>query len=98
MQALSYPSFDGAKDSRFEAKMNSKLKEMFQFAANLQGCDLSAFILSAVAEKARSVISESQSITLNDTEHTAFMQLLNNPPKATSELKTLMNMEPLRER
>ena len=94
MQTLSlYPSNDGMKDARFEAKMNSKLKEMFQFAANLQGCDLTAFVLSAAAEKARSVITESETLVLNNKEHATFMEILKNPPKATPELKSLMSME-----
>ncbi|MDP1783941.1 MAG: DUF1778 domain-containing protein, partial [Sulfuricurvum sp.] len=69
-----------------------------QLAAGLQGCDLTAFILSAAAEKARAVVTEAEMITLKEKDHKAFIEILMNPPKATSELKELMAMESLSER
>ena len=51
MQALSFynGALDNTKDARFEAKLSSKLKDFIQLAAGLQGCDLTAFVLSAAA-------------------------------------------------
>ena len=100
MQALSFYNgmLDNTKDARFEAKLNSKLKDFIQLAAGLQGCDLTAFVLSAAAEKARVVVAEAEMIALNEKDHSAFMEILMNPPKATPQLKELMSMESLSER
>lgn len=100
MEALSFYNgmLDNTKDARFEAKLNSKLKDFIQLAAGLQGCDLSAFVLSAAAEKARAVVAEAEMIALNEKDHNAFMEILMNPPKATPHLKELMAMESLNER
>jgi uncharacterized protein (DUF1778 family) len=100
MQAISFYGGmpENAKDARFEAKLSSKLKDFIQMAAGLQGCDLTAFVLSAAAEKARAVVAEAEMLALNEKEHQAFMELLKNPPKATPELKQLMAMESLSER
>jgi uncharacterized protein (DUF1778 family) len=89
---------DNTKDARFEAKLNSKLKDFIQLAAGLQGCDLTAFVLSAATEKARVVVAEAEMIALNEKDHNAFMEILMNPPKATPQLKELMAMESLNER
>jgi uncharacterized protein (DUF1778 family) len=100
MQAISFYNgmLDNTKDARFEAKLNSKLKDFIQLAAGLQGCDLTAFVLSAAAEKARAVVTEAEMIALNEKDHNAFMKILMNPPKATPQLKELMAMESLNER
>lgn len=99
MQALSFYNgmLDNTKDARFEAKLNSKLKDFIQLAAGLQGCDLTAFVLSAAAEKARAVVAEAEMIALNEKDHNAFMEILMNPPKATPQLKELMAMDSLNE-
>jgi len=100
MQALSFYNgmLDNTKDARFEAKLNSKLKDFIQLAAGLQGCDLTAFVLSAAAEKARVVVAEAEMIALNEKDHKTFMEILMNPPKATPQLKELMAMDSLNER
>ena len=101
MQALKLSEtsfFDGVKNARFEAKLNDKLKSFLQEAANLQGSDLSTFVLSAAAEKARKVVAEAEMVMLTEKEHRAFKEILKNPPKATSQLKELMAMDSLDER
>lgn len=86
------------KDSRFDTKMNSGLKEMLKIASTLEGMDLSAFIISAATQKAREVIQHSQSLSLNTNEYKKFMSIIDNPPKATKELKDLMKLDDLDER
>jgi len=89
---------DSPKDARFEAKLNSTLKEFLQGAASLQGLDLSGFVISAALEKARKIVSSSEMIYLAEEEHKEFMNILMNPPKATPKLKELMAMDSLNER
>ncbi len=100
MQALHLYSgqSNNIKDARFEAKLNAKLKDFLQAAANLQGSDLSAFVLSAATEKARKVVAEAEMLALTEEEHRTFTEILKNPPKATTELKELMAMDSLIER
>ncbi|MEA3456624.1 MAG: DUF1778 domain-containing protein [Campylobacterota bacterium] len=101
MQTLDFTQFlqsDSPKDARFEAKINSSLKEFLQGVASMQGLDLSGFVISAALEKARKVVSSSEIIYLTEEEHKDFMNILMNPPKATSKLKELMAMDSLNER
>jgi uncharacterized protein (DUF1778 family) len=101
MQALDISQFlnsDSPKNARFEAKLNSTLKEFLQGAASMQGLDLSGFVISAALEKARKVVSSSEIIHLTEKEHEKFTNILMNPPKATPKLKELMAMDSLNER
>lgn len=86
------------KDSRFDTKINSGLKEMLKMASTLEGVDLSAFIISAATQKAREVIQHSESLSLNTNEYKKFMSIIDNPPKATKELNNLMKLDDLNER
>lgn len=86
------------KDSRFDTKINSGLKEMLKRASMLEGVDLSAFIISAASKRAREVIQDSESLSLKSDEYKKFMSILDNPPKATKELKDLMKLDDLDER
>ena len=98
LQLFDSSFFNSVKNSRFEAKLNDKFKEFLQEAANLQGSDLSTFVLTAAAEKARKIVSEAEAIILTEKEHQAFKEILKNPPKATQELKELMALDRLNER
>ncbi len=101
MQTLSFTQpllSNSSKDARFEAKINSALKEFLQSAASLQGLDLSGFVISAAIEKARKIVSSSEMIYLTEEEHKEFTNILMNPPKATPKLKELMAMDSLNER
>lgn len=101
MQTFSFMqmgNIDGIKDARFEAKINSSIKEFLQGAASLQGLDLSGFVISAAIEKAREIISSTETISLSIEDHKKFTEMLMNPPKATPKLKELMAIESLSER
>ncbi|WP_324171881.1 DUF1778 domain-containing protein [Sulfurimonas sp.] len=87
-----------SKDSRFDTKINSGLKEMLKVASTLEGMDLSAFIISAATQKAREVIQQSESLSLNNNGYKKFMNIINHPPKATRELNNLMKLDDLNER
>lgn len=78
------------KDARIEAKLSSRLKELLQLAASLQGSDLTSFILSTATEKAREIIDKSSNIYLNEADSKRLFEYLNAPPAPTVALKALM--------
>ena len=86
------------KDARMELKTSTRLKEMLTSAASLSGQDLTAFVLASAEERAKSVISEYQSLSLSHQEQVDFMAALTEPSKPTKALKELMSMENLVER
>ena len=100
MSSLAYQDTrkDTRKDTRMELKTSSRVKAMLKSAASLTGQDLTAFVLASAEERAKSVISEYQSLSLSHKEQVDFMAALTNSPKPTKALKELMAMESLVER
>ena len=57
-----------AKDARIDARIPSSVKRLLEEAARLQGRSMTDFFLSAVIEKAESVIAQHRLITLGRQE------------------------------
>ena len=57
-----------AKDARIDARIPSSVKRMLEEAARLQGRSMTDFFLSAVIEKAESVIAQHRLIALGRQE------------------------------
>lgn len=87
-----------AKPARIELKTTDTSKKVLTKAARLTGVDLQAFVISTAEEHAREVIKHHESLTLSDNEQKRFLEILSNPPRATSKLKKLMALESLDER
>ena len=86
------------KDARMELKTTKSLKDMLNSAASLVGQDLTAFVLASAEQRAKSVLSEYQSLSLLHQEQVDFMAVLAKPSKPTKALKKLMSTERLVER
>jgi uncharacterized protein (DUF1778 family) len=86
------------KDARMELKTTNDMKEMLKTAATLTGQDLTSFVLASAEERAKSVLSEYQSLSLSNEEQANFMNALTSPAKPTKALKELMSAENLVER
>jgi len=86
------------KNARMELKTTKSQKDMLNSAAALSGQDLTAFVLASAEARAKSVLSEYQSLNLQHKEQVDFMVALTKPAKPTKELKGLMSMESLVER
>ncbi len=86
------------KDARMELKTTHSLKEMLKAAASLSGQDLTSFILASAEERAKSVLSDYNSLSLSHKDQVNFMNVLINPSKPTKALKELMSAESLVER
>lgn len=87
-----------SKTARMELKTTTPVKEMLTKAARLSGVDLQAFVIGSAEERAREVIEHHDSIMLSVEEQKNFLDVLSQPPAATSKLKKLMALEPLNER
>ena len=83
------------KNARMELKTTMSVKKLLKSAALLTGQDLTAFVLMSAEERAKSVISEYQSLSLSHKEQVDFMTALINPSKPTEALKKLMSAESL---
>ena len=86
------------KDARMELKTTKSQKDMLNSAAALSGQDLTAFVLASAEARAKSVLSEYQSLNLLQKEQTDFMTALTKPAKPTKALSDLMSKESLVER
>jgi len=86
------------KDARMELKTTKSQKDMLNSAAALSGQDLTSFVLASAEARAKSVLSEYQSLSLLQKEQTDFMTALAKPAKPTKALKDLMSKESLVER
>ncbi len=86
------------KDARMELKTTNSKKEMLKTAAALAGQDLTSFILASAEERAKSVLTDYQSLSLSLDDQARLMDALANPAKPTRALKELMSLESLVER
>jgi len=86
------------KDARMELKTTKSMKEMLNTAASLSGQDLTSFVLASAEKRAKSVLSDYQSLTLRREEQVNFLKALTNPQSPTEALKELMASESLVER
>lgn len=75
------------RQERLEARLSPELKKCLQYAADLQGCTLSDFVLRSAEAEANRVISERQIIRFTTEDSRAFVDALLNPPQPNSELR-----------
>ena len=75
------------KTSRLEARISAEEKELLKWAADLQGCSLTEFVVRSEREAARKAVKEHQmmSLTARDTE--AFVKALLKPPAPSKKLR-----------
>ena len=81
------------KSARIEFKTTNEIKLLLQKAAVATGMDLSSFLLSVSVDRAKDILKEEKILKLTNEEWDKFNEILNNPPKATDELKALMKLE-----
>ena len=78
---------DEPKSARLEARTQPSVKDTIQQAAILNGVEVSAFVVSAAYEAAKSTLS-AHKVTLleSDADRKAFFDALDNPPKPKKRL------------
>lgn len=75
-----------AKEQRLEARITEKQKELFQYAAAIQGVSLTDFVVHNLQEKAMQLVKDHEVMILSEEDRTVFINALLNPTKPNKEL------------
>jgi uncharacterized protein (DUF1778 family) len=75
------------RDERYEFRMTSSDRALFERAADLQGLKLSEFVLDALRERAQTALRENDVIILNGEDRKSFVEALMNPPRLNARLR-----------
>lgn len=78
------------KEQRISLRVSPEVKREIEAAAGLSNMSLSDFMLSVSQQKAKQVIHDAETITLNNTSRDAFLDLLDNPPEPNQALKDMI--------
>jgi uncharacterized protein (DUF1778 family) len=90
--ALEGVQTDTLKRARMELKTTHAAKDLLSLAAAVDGTDLTAFVLGSAMDKARKVLSEYATITLNREGQLALAHLLSTPVQPTDAMRELMSL------
>ncbi|MCB0648864.1 MAG: DUF1778 domain-containing protein [Saprospiraceae bacterium] len=75
------------KDARFDTRLPKEQKVFFEKAARLGGYrNLTDFVIMAVQEKAKEIISENERILASEKDNQIFFEALMNPGAPNEEL------------
>ena len=78
--------------TRFDTRLPLEQKQFFERAAILGGYrNLTDFVLTAVQDKAKEIINESEQIIATQRDKELFFNALVNPPKANKDLLSAKN-------
>jgi uncharacterized protein (DUF1778 family) len=77
---------DDKSNDRIYARVNSKLKQRIQHAADLRGLDLTSYVVSILVADADKTIREHEVMELSQRDRLAFANAVINPPPPTAHL------------
>lgn len=75
------------RTARIEARLSPDALEIVKRAAEIQGCSLSTFVITAAQEAAHKAIEEAHIIRLSVEDQQRFVELLLNPPPLSPALE-----------
>ncbi len=73
-------------DVRIYARLNSKLKQHIQHAADLKGLDLTSYVVSTLLADADKTIQEHEVMLLSQRDREAFARAIIDPPSPSEHL------------
>ncbi len=79
-------SNEDRSDDRIYARLNSKLKQHIQHAADLKGLDLTSYVVSTLVADADKTIQEHEVMELSQRDREAFAKSIINPPAPSEYL------------
>jgi uncharacterized protein (DUF1778 family) len=80
------------KDARFDTRLSKEQKVFFERAAQLGGYrNLTDFVVMAVQEKAKEIISESERVIASQKDSEIFFNAVLNPKPPNEELSKAAN-------
>lgn len=75
---------------RMQFRTKPRIKKIITQASELSGVDYSAFTMSAAYDVAVRVIDAHERTSLQEVDHKAFFEALDNPPKPTAKLRAAL--------
>ena len=72
-------------------RASEALRELIDRAAKLVGQNRSEFMLDSARRRAEDVLLDQKLFLLDEERYTAFLDILDQPPKPTSELRKLLS-------
>ncbi|MCQ8130733.1 type II toxin-antitoxin system TacA family antitoxin [Methylomonas rivi] len=73
---------------RIDLRTSTEIKTLISRAASLSGVSLSAFLVSAAQERAKQIVSDSETLNLSSRDWDAFFNALDNTETARPKLQT----------
>lgn len=73
---------------RIDLRTSSEIKTLLSRAASLSGVSLSAFLVSTAQERARQIVSDSETLSLSPRDWEAFFKALDNTETVRPKLQT----------
>lgn len=73
-------------DDRIYARVDSKLKQRIQHAADLKGLDFTSYVISTLIADADRTVQENEVLQLSQRDREAFAVAILNPPAANNAL------------
>jgi len=73
---------------RIDLRTSTEIKTLISRAASLSGVSLSAFLVSAAQERAKQIVSDSETLNLSPRDWDAFFNALDNTETARPKLQT----------
>ncbi len=75
------------KEERFEARITTYQKALFQKAASITGQPIGSFVITSAQEKAVTTVRDHETMTLTAREAEAFVHALREPPEPVERLR-----------
>lgn len=79
---------ESSKTERLEARVTPEQKELFQHAADIQGRNLTDFLISSARNAAIQAIQEHDTMILSMRDREVFVEALLNPPVPSEKLRS----------
>ena len=76
--------------ARLSCRVKAGIKQRAEEAALILGQSMTDFTESALAEKAQTVLDQHERITLSERDFARFVEMIENPPPPTNELRSAM--------
>lgn len=80
----------GSKSDRLEVRVSSEEKETLETAAAIAGLSISAYLRTRLLQQAQAEIAAQQNLVLSQKDWELFVEVLDNPPEANSDLKSAL--------
>jgi uncharacterized protein (DUF1778 family) len=86
---MAISTLEQPRDRRFQLRATASEEEIIKVAADLQGVNVTEFIMRSAREKAEQELAEQSRFVLGETQWKAFLAALDRPAKHKPRLRRL---------